>query len=311
VIALILHSEHSETFKMETYKVTNENELRELIEVTDAQLQTEGAPIHARPFHAASRISQRFGFGENLKLFVADREPVKGVYLGDDLTIRINRWYKQKYGERLKVDPSKRIPILIRQDVYALRIPLICGTVDVIWDPEQFGTTPANSSGGPVLNLVDQVEGFTKEYARSLTDEERADIADKFHFGFLATDAIYAAPRKRPIPEAIGDLEASLMLVLTRPPNYGISKWESLQATEKFIKALITKLGATFKFIHELNSLAAIAESAGAPTVPRSAVSKIQCSAGVRYGSPAVTMQEAVEAHQSALEVCGLIARSL
>lgn len=121
---------------MEPYNVTNESEFVRLMEETDETLATEGIPIHARPFHAASRISRRFGFGEDLRLFVQDRDPIAGVYVGDDLTIRINRWYKQKYGNRLKVDPSKRIPIMIHQDVYTLRIPMLRGAFEVICDPD-------------------------------------------------------------------------------------------------------------------------------------------------------------------------------
>jgi hypothetical protein len=300
---------------METYKVTNENEFVRMMEKTDDTLATEGIPIHARPLHAANRIWRRFGFGADLSLFVQDREPIAGVYVGDDLTIRMNRWYKQKYGDRLKVDPSKRIPIMIRQDVYTLRIPMLRGAFEVICDPNQFGTTSGfqiSTGGKPVtVNVVDVIDELTEAYAKSLTYDEMLTITDSFMRGVETTYAIYEAVRQAPISEAIGDLQASVTLLLSKPPQYGLSKWEALQATEKFLKALITKKGGTYRFVHDLNGLADNAESLGHPAIPRSGLAKIQCSAGVRYGTPTVTIREAVEAHQAALEVCGLIAASL
>lgn len=136
-------------------------------------------------------------------------------------------------------------------------------------------------------------------------------ITDSFMRGVETTYAIYEAVRQAPISEAIGDLQASVTLLVSKPPQYGLSKWEALQATEKFLKALITKKGGTYKFVHDLNGLASNAESLGHPAIPRSGLAKIQCPAGVRYGTPTVTMKEAVEAHQAALEVCGLIAASV
>ena len=113
------------------------------------------------------------------------------------------------------------------------------------------------------------------------------------------------------VPEARGNLTNAVELLFSTPPQYGLSKWESLQAAEKVLKAFISAKGAKFKFTHILEDLALRAELLGLPLIPRAELRDIQCSPQVRYGDIPVTSREAVKAHQAALSVCGGVSVSL
>jgi hypothetical protein len=113
------------------------------------------------------------------------------------------------------------------------------------------------------------------------------------------------------VPEARGNIANAVDLLFSTPPQFGFSKWESLQATEKVLKAFILAKGAKFKFTHILEDLALPAELLGLPPIPRRELREIQCSPEVRYGTIDVAPREAVKAHQAAVSVCGGIAVSL
>jgi hypothetical protein len=113
------------------------------------------------------------------------------------------------------------------------------------------------------------------------------------------------------VTQAKADIKVTLSHLFSSPPNYGLSKWSSLQAVEKFIKAYIERRGNTPPFSHDLARLATDAELLGLPTVPRTDLAKIQCSADVRYGQIPVGLNEAVEAHQTAISVCAEISKNL
>lgn len=110
--------------------------------------------------------------------------------------------------------------------------------------------------------------------------------------------------------QATSDLNASTSHLFTNPPNYGLSKWASLQAAEKFIKAFITSKGGTPPRHHRLTELAQIAESHGLAKMPDQWLDDVQCSAEVRYGGIPVTAQEAIEAQYGALQICEHIANA-
>ena len=90
-----------------------------------------------------------------------------------------------------------------------------------------------------------------------------------------------------------------------------LSKWGSLQAVEKFLKAFISSKGVTFPHSHNLQALANLAEASGLPTLSSTNIANVQCSAGVRYGGIVVLQTDAVEAYYSAIDICGQIAANM
>jgi hypothetical protein len=216
----------------------------------------------------------------------------------------------------MKVNPSAYIAVMIREDVYKIRLPYFAGALDLICRPDLIGTELGpriRRDGKPVtVNVLDNVEGLTKSYAESLPDEELWEVPRRFLMGLQAVELMReAAKHFSLLPEARGNIANSVELLFTTPPQYGFSKWESLQATEKVLKAFISAKGAKFKFTHILEDLALSAELLGLPTIPRGELREIQCSPEVRYGTIAVSPREAVKAHQAAVSVCGGVAVTL
>jgi len=159
------------------------------------------------------------------------------------------------------------------------------------------------------MNPLDLIPGITQEYANSLTDEELEGIFNQFFFGFNAFIRINEVSRRGELTtQARADLVASVDHLFHSLPNYGLSKWASLQAAEKFIKQFIIEKGGTPPRHHQLKQLAGLAESLGLKKMPEEWLHDIQCSAEVRYGGIAVSAQEAVEAQYRTLELCEHIA---
>ncbi len=111
------------------------------------------------------------------------------------------------------------------------------------------------------------------------------------------------------VREAIGDFEAAVFHLMEHRPQPGLSKWASLQAVEKLLKAFITKKGEQVKRDHSLQGHFEQAEQLGLPKPPQQYILDVQCSAGVRYGEVAVSVGEAVKAHLLSLEICEVAAQ--
>lgn len=290
----------------EHFSIKTEAEFQQLMESVDAGLRRENRAIAARPMLAWLRVSSRFDLG--LSLPAPEREPREGSYAGDDLTIRCLRWFDQRYGHRLKIDPTWKMAIMLRGDVYRMRLPSVYGSVRAICSPRDFGCTRSNILGSqaepPTVNILDLIDGLTEEYAKKLSDEELASILRCFQLGLTARNEIESVREINLVAEAIGDLQACVAHLFSDPAQYGLSKWASLEATEKIIKAFIGLKKGKFDKNHYLDKQATMAESLGLRAIPRVLLAKIQCSAGVRYGNPRVSLPEAVEAHHTALDVC-------
>jgi HEPN domain-containing protein len=161
------------------------------------------------------------------------------------------------------------------------------------------------------------LEGVTAEFIKSLTDKECERLLEAYSRGVLGfsrmgdvqgTPHIEGALYCR---EAMDDLRQSASQLTTHSPNYGFSRWASLQATEKVLKSFIAQQGKKFKKTHDLVELAAIAVSAGLPAFSPQLLDEIQCKAEVRYSAATVGKAEALQAHYAALVFCAQVAPRL
>jgi len=124
----------------------------------------------------------------------------------------------------------------------------------------------------------------------------------------VAIDEIQNHPM---IKEVISDIDASVSYFLARPPHYGMSKWSSLQATEKALKAYLRKMEIDFPRNHNLSILSRLATENGLFQIPMVTINEIQCAAGVRYGEIEINTYEAYRAHLASIKVCGIIAKRI
>jgi hypothetical protein len=236
-------------------------------------------------------------------------------------TRRIMDWFGRMYGERLAIDwDFGRSVVLVKGEICKIRGMLFFGSMPIICSPGLTGIKlQQETPHGPikVYNLAedDQVRGLTSDMAKRLSPDECAAIVRAYGRMFLAFSRMQFALGKRYrgtdapfIQEAIHDLLISTDSLLAAPPNYGGSKWASLQAVEKLIKSCIREKKVTPKKSHDLAGLCATAVAVGVPTVAPALIATIQCDPSVRYDSALVSKLEAVEAHYAALTICSDLA---
>lgn len=273
----------------------------ELMKMVDRRLVKSGYEIPQRPIMALNEVSKLY----SMTLLVT--EPPEGArFEGTDtwpVTSRIYQWYESRYGERLNLgDAPGRMVILIEEDQWVLRFPRIYGAVNFIVSHTHQSSRTPSSSGSVVFNVVDAVEKMPRERIPSLPDTELEHIFEKFILGVQAFSLLEGTTSKHGlIRSAIADIRASVEHLMATHAQYGLSKWSSLQAAEKVLKATIEMAGGTYSSTHVLQKLTKQAVAAGLVDHWSILLPYIQCSPGIRYGAEPCTRDEALVAHHASL----------
>lgn len=295
-------------------RIESEAEFLQHMEEIDEKLRAQGTPIPGRPLVAIGEFAARVS--EELRGFPLERDPVPGRYTGDDLVIHIARWYQDHYGDKLNIrNKTGEVVILLRGDPWIMELPLIYGGgrgprfVCEYGRPTTLPNTPqVYRRGDPPpapadYNVLDAIVGLPDGLAESLTEAEREGILQVFLWGREAYEMLWRPRRTGLVGLAQADLRTAVTALSGHDWHPGPSKWASLQASEKLLKAFIEDRGGTYKFSHDLSALEAQAVGLGLPTLDSGWIQAVQCPAGVRYGQPAVSLAEAVDAHHGSLRV--------
>jgi hypothetical protein len=164
----------------------------------DQRLIGEGVDVEARPMRAWSIIQR--------DLQVAIAMP------GSD-SERIFAWFKDLYGDRLHIDFSMgRVLVMLRGNAWAMKIARTIGAP-------------------PPVPLVRMIEKSTELFIRSLTTDE---IAHLKLVSRQAMDAFAAMEKNLPL-EVQADWKTSVDQVVANQHSYGLSKWSSQQAVERYL----------------------------------------------------------------------------
>ena len=114
------------------------------------------------------------------------------------------------------------------------------------------------------------------------------------------------------LQQGISDLASSVDDVLRIPPDYGGSRWHSLQAIEKFLKALLAFKGIAYPKGSQGHDIRKLSDLASAfVQAEKSLLDAVMCTAGVRYNEVPSTLQDAHNAHRAAILICHKIAIQL
>jgi len=292
----------------------NEREFESMMEEIDAGLRGSQVPIHARAFQAIADVSKRMK--TELVVRLQPQSEIVGRYDASTLSAHIHAWCRERYGDRLKIrfGPGS-VAILIRGDAWRLELPRVFGTARFACDPdlEKYKGQRLLRQGQvqPTYNVLNCIDEFPSGLAASLSVEERKEILAVFHERFLDFAALESIADRAYVKEALADLEAAVVHILSRPPQYGLSKWSSLQFVEKLLKSFLAGVGAPIPRKHNLAGIAKLAQANGLSPVGRASLGRIQCPAGVRYGEVRVTLQEAIAAHQESLAVSRSLAEQV
>lgn len=252
-------------------------------------------PIAARQLRALYEFCLRYGV--SLRLVSSRIRPIPGLYEGDSLSCHVRDWVQARYGDRLKVRPSfGSLVLLLREDLWKMTLPFFFGGILWTCEPELPGAE---------FNIVRFIEGMTPDFARTLAPSEIAHIAERFGIGLCSLMDLQSIVGQPYVHEAMGDLSAAVSFILASPPQFGQSRWASLQAAEKMVKSYGRTKGVTFPKKHDLADLVARANALGLPPIDPALVNQLGCDPGARYGEIPVTKTEAVSAHQASVEVVG------
>ena len=292
---------------MEANYPKNETEFLRFIEDIDRKLKGQGLLIPARPLGAVSEACKRL---KTSVLFVPNCPPIPGDYTGDSLCAHIHAWYERTYGDKLGIDSSPgSVAVLIRDDVWRIKLPLFHGAYKLV-----FGPFPKDEKlPGPDAEAVYPfrwIEGLTADFARSLTRKEVRHLAGLIMFALRVTRQLFRVEHQKYLPQARVDLANAVSSLFLSRPDYGQSKWASLQFAEKLFKSFLTLKEVTpprGKKGHDLAELAKLSEDNGLRSIKPVLVNSIQCESGVRYGEIPIDAADAIRAHHASLIVCDIV----
>lgn len=243
----------------------------------DRLLLSERVPVPGRPIQAMRRIAM--ARGKELILGGPGRSPTADA---------VSRWYDERYGDRLKVDPSPgRAVVLVRGDPLIMRLPLIIGQ----WDG--------------VADVTKLLPGLTQPMFASLTEGEMQDVVAALPWMQQRFAAIETLP-----PAIRANLETAIMQMTAQSPHYGESRWGSLQFAEKTMKHFLRAKKRTPSNTHDLAALLRRCEEAGLPRGMQPILAMVQCDAGVRYAESS-TLDAALAAHHASIDLAAHVAHHL
>jgi len=236
----------------------------------DRRLIAKDVKIQNRPIMAWSEISKDLNCAISLR---------------DEFSIKISDWYKTRYGNRLLMSfEIGKMVVLICNNPFLIRFPVI------------YGAPPVNP-----LNFIQEI---TPDLLNSLVKDDLDYLANFIIKNYKSFNLI---SEHRFI--SISDIDIAVSQIMNQSPDYGLSKWASLQVAEKALKTYISRKNCNYQNTHSLSKLLSQAETLGLDNITDSLINQIQCSPSVRYGEEKVSLIEAVEAHQSSIELCKLIAQ--
>lgn len=192
----------------------------------------------------------------------------------------------------------------LRGDPWVFKFPKIFGQVLLFCHSTEESFKPEPTLGLiPKYNILDCIIDLPLSLRRTLNPSEIKAIWEYFQIGFNALSTLQYFSRNNLVFEALADHEASVHILSQSSPSYGNAKWSSLQFTEKLLKGFIEASGHSFPKTHNLLELADKAISLAIPNPDKSLFGHIQCDASVRYGNPAVSLENALDAHRASLEI--------
>lgn len=278
-------------------------EFNNLMIAVDNQLSSEGYDISIRPIRALRIISIQY----SIPLPITEpptnlsHESIKYWPISN----RIYDWYNDQYNERLKMDMLLgKVIILIGNDPWAIKIPRFYGSIRIIVSKNIETDNHISNNGPAVYNILNSIDDITNSRIERLSDLEMEHIVKIFFLGLNTLSLLEGSISEHNlIKYVLSDIKNASDLLIKTPSETGLSKWASLQASEKAIKAAIELSGKSFKTTHSLDVLSKQASEAGLTNTWQEFIPFIQCSAGIRYGEETCTLINAVEAHHASLSL--------
>jgi hypothetical protein len=291
----------------------NKAEFENMMEEIDNLLKDKNIPIHARTISALPLISQKIK-----KTIVMDGEIEFDINSFDEFSIpyHVNNWYNNKYGDKLKFDfrPGSSV-LLIKKDPYEVEIPRFITPLNVVYDRDlaKYRRIP------PVIiskhkiecNSLNSIKGLTQVIANELSDLELLEIHNYFVNVTKLYNEFLLISKHKFIKEALGDLKQAVGSIVDSQMQLGMSRWSTLQFSEKILKACALKESGKHPFTHLLEEIIPGLKNKEFSKIQKKDIAAIQCSTNVRYDTKSSTLEDAVKAHHSSLNIARIVVNYL
>ena len=286
----------------------NGPEFEEMMREIDASLMKQGAAITARPLLAGREISLKYGV--DFPVIPPGPRAPPALRRYGPLSEKVHAWFEAAYGDRLKIDPSPgRIVVDIDGDLYSLLLPRFWGQGEFVISRRFLPPTEIGINRPFRSNILQLVDHMTEAKAALISREAIQSIFEHFPIALRVLYDLESSSSSDLIRIARSDLDTAAEKLVGRGEHYGESKWASLQATEKCLKAAISLGGAQFRHGHTLTALLQQLGELGITVSTPGLVDLIQCRGGIRYGEDPCTRDEALAAHHASFQlICQLIA---
>jgi hypothetical protein len=188
-------------------------------------------------------------------------------------------------------------------DLWELKLPIIYGTFTPVAERDIFDEDDA-VVGAPRLNACKQLSDITAARLKHFSEHDLAEVYGMFMVGMDVRHAFDRfAKSSHFFKEAQSDWMTAVMHMTSQNPNHGQARWASLQFAEKFMKGLIEVFGDVCPIpqTHILQKLHDALACSIMGLDLTDLLTKIQCSAAVRYGEEPSTREQSYSAHKSSL----------
>ena len=173
------------------------------------------------------------------------------------LSNKVHEWFKATYGDRLNIDLSPgRMVVNVDNDLYLLRYPRFWGCGEFVFSRRFFPKGRLELNKPFRINVVELIESMTEPKARLISPAAFQSIFDWFPIGLRVFYDLETNSDIELLRIARSDIDTAVDKLMNRGNRYADSKWSSLQAVEKCLKAAISLGNNNYKWEHGLRELA-------------------------------------------------------
>jgi HEPN domain-containing protein len=284
-------------------KLITDDEFEHALRTINEELKADGIPPHGRSINALIKFGQRFG------LSMPFTKPQPGmppeVAANWPYSERIFQWFEDVYAERNKLDPSagRKVAVLADGDMWEIRLPMVWGMLIPVVEKK---LTPVGSMISTVPrphNISNSITGITDRRLQQFTQDDINEVYGHFVVGLDVCEVLDRFRKHHQLfTEAQSDLATAVSMLTAQSPNYGQSRWASLQFAEKFMKGLIHVIGTGDpKQRHDVRKLHGELTKSIMGLHLENLIENIECNAAVRYCEVPSTRAQAYAAHKSSL----------
>lgn len=273
-------------------------EFETMMREIDRAMADQDIAITARPMMAGIELWKRYKIAFPYNDPGPNGDPELRRYW--PLSQKVSAWFDTTYGDLLKVNYSPGATVLrIDGDLYRMHLPRFFGTGECIIS-KRFFETENFISRGFLSNILQLLENLTEPKAQMISDQAIRSIVEWFPVALRAMYILEAtSERHELVAEARSDLKTAVDKLMERGDHYGNSKWASLQAAEKCLKAAIELHGRKYEWTHKLKQLSADLGALGVHVSAPHLLDDIQCSSKIRYRQEPCSREDALKAHHA------------